>query len=503
MNPGDSLRILPEIVLTLTGVLVMMVDASLPPSWPRRLLGWLAALGTTVALWSSLWQLGLPTGTGFYGTVETSPFTIFFHVLICGIVLVALLIALDTLPAGSHHQGEYYALTVFGAVGMCLMTSAIELLVVFVALEISSIATYILAGYRKQTGRGPEAAIKYFLLGSFATAFLLYGIALIFGATGSTQVYEIARALSAGSTDPLIVASLALMLVGILFKVSAAPFHVWTPDVYEGAPSPVVALLSTAPKAAAFALLLRVTYEIFPAQRALWTPLLWAVAILSMTVGNLAAFRQQNVKRMLAYSSIAHAGYLLAAFAGLGTDGIAAASFYIAAYAAMNVGIFAVVTIISGYDEKLPLVQDFRGLIYRSPLLGALLIFFLISLVGIPFTGGFFGKFYSFSAAVGGGAVWLAVIGLLNSGLAAAYYLRLAFASVQRPAEDDSPARVPAPEVGLAVGAALLFAAAATFVLGVVPGEILHASQAGAQALTPPAVTQELPPVTASRSPNP
>jgi NADH-quinone oxidoreductase subunit N len=188
------------------------------------------------------------------------------------------------------------------------------------------------------------------------------------------------------------------MLVGILFKVSAVPFHVWTPDVYEGAPSQVVALLSTAPKAAAFALLLRVVYEMFSSLHSLWTPLLWIVAVLSMTVGNLAALRQQNVKRMLAYSAIAHAGYLLAAFAGAGTSGITAASFYIAAYAAMNVGIFAVVTLVSGYNDNLPLVKDFRGLLYRAPLLGSLLIFFLVSLVGIPFTGGFFGKFYSSSA---------------------------------------------------------------------------------------------------------
>jgi NADH-quinone oxidoreductase subunit N len=287
-----------------------------------------------------------------------------------------------------------------------------------------------------------------------------------------------------------VLAALALMLVGILFKVSAAPFHVWTPDVYEGAPSPVVALLSTAPKAAAFALLLRVVYEMFPSLHLLWSPLLWIVAALSMTVGNLAALRQQNVKRMLAYSSIAHAGYLLAAFAGLGTSGIAAASFYIAAYAAMNVGIFAVITLVSGYDEQLPFVEDFRGLIYRSPLLGGLLIFFLISLVGIPFTGGFFGKFYSFSAAVDGGAVWLAIIGLLNSGLAAAYYLRLALAAAQPPAAKKSEAAVPAPQVGVAVGASLLLAVAATLILGIVPGEVLRAAEGGAHTLqTPPQST--------------
>lgn len=508
MNPGDMYRILPEIILTLTGVLIMLIDASLPAGTSRRPLGMVGAIGTTVAIWASLWQLSLPAGTGFSGTVETSPFTVFFHVLICGIVLVALLLALDTLPEDSHHQGEYYALVVFGAVGMCLLTGAVELLVVFIALEISSISTYVLAGYRKQTGRGPEAAIKYFLLGSFATAFLLYGIALIFGATGTTQVYEIADALAVPNVPnlPLVLASLALMLVGILFKVSAAPFHIWTPDVYEGAPSPVVALMSTAPKAAAFALLLRVVYEMFPTLRAVWSPLLWIVAVLSMTVGNLAALRQQNVKRMLAYSSIAHAGYLLAALAASAPDGIAAASFYTAAYAAMNVGIFAVVTLVSGYDEKLPLIQDFRGLIYRAPLLGGMLIFFLVSLVGIPFTGGFFGKFYSFSAAVSGGAIWLAIIGLLNSGLASAYYLRLAFVAAQRPSASANETAHPpvfTSQAGIAVSAAILFAAVATLALGIFPGAVLNAARSGAHTLQPLSTIPESVPVTAAAKQNP
>ena len=498
----DICRILPEVILTLTGVAVMFVDASLPSGLPRRPLGWVAAVGTTLALWASLWQLSLPQGTAFFSTVETSAFTIFFHVLICGIVLVALLLSLDTLPEDSHHQGEFYALIVFGAVGMCLLTGAVELLVVFIALEISSISTYILAGYRKNTGRGPEAAIKYFLLGSFATAFLLYGIALIFGATGTTQIYEIAHLAPTAQNHSFILAGLALMLVGILFKVSAAPFHVWTPDVYEGAPAPVVALLSTAPKAAAFALLLRVVYEMFPSLHELWSPLLWIVAVLSMTVGNLAALRQENVKRMLAYSSIAHAGYLLAAFAGLGSSGIAAASFYTAAYAAMNVGIFAVITLVSGYDEELPMIEDYRGLIYRSPLLGGLLIFFLASLVGIPFTGGFFGKFYSFSTAVSNGAIALAIIGLLNSGLAAAYYLRLALVAAQRPGKsaEETPA---APQVGIAVGAALFFAVAATLILGIAPGEVLRAAEAGAHTLQAPSAQIATPGLTAAQQPSP
>jgi NADH-quinone oxidoreductase subunit N len=478
----DIFRILPEAVLTLTGVLVMLIDASLPASSQRKGLGVLSALGVLGALLASLWQFSLPAGYAFSGTVHTDAFSGFFHVLICGIVLTALLLSVDALPPAQHHRGEYFALMVFGAVGMCLMTSAVELLVVFIALEISSISTYVLAGFRKHTGKGPEAAIKYFLLGSFATGFLLYGIAMVFGATGTTLISELATKVPAAQNHSLVVIAFALLMVGVLFKVSAAPFHVWTPDVYEGAPSPVVALMSTAPKAAAFAFLIRLLYQVFPVLTPLWTPLMWAVAVGSMTVGNLAALRQQNVKRMLAYSSIAHAGYLIAAFAGAGTTGIAAASFYTAAYAAMNVGIFAVVSVVSGYDEKLPLIADFRGLIYRSPLLGGLLLFFLLSLIGIPFTGGFFGKFYAFSTASGGGAVWLPIIGLLNSGIGAAYYLKLALSVAQTPDAKAAPAVKP--RLGLAVGAAVLFAAIATLVLGIAPGQVLGAAQAAAESFS-------------------
>jgi NADH-quinone oxidoreductase subunit N len=483
----DILRILPEVVLTITGVLVMLLDAALAPAKSRRPLGWVAAFGTMAALWASLFQLSFPPGTAFYNTVQTDAFSVFFHVLICGIVLVALLLSLDTLPANQHHRGEYFALMTFGAVGMCLITSAVELLVVFIALEISSISTYVLAGFRKHTGKGPEAAIKYFLLGSFATGFLLYGVAMIFGATGTTQINEIATALPTVQTHSLVLIAFVLMMVGVLFKVSAAPFHVWTPDVYEGAPSPVVALMSTAPKAAAFALLIRLLYGSFPLLKPMWLPLMWAVAILSMTVGNLAALRQQNVKRMLAYSSIAHAGYLLAAFAGLGTSGVAAASFYIAAYAAMNVGIFAVVTLVSGYDEKLPLIGDFRGLIYRAPLLGSLMLFFLISLIGIPFTGGFFAKFYAFTTAMQGGAAWLALIGLLNSGIAAAYYLKLVV-NVAQPAAAGAP-KIETPPIGVAVGTALAFATLATLILGIAPSQVLNAAHAAADTFIPALTT--------------
>jgi NADH-quinone oxidoreductase subunit N len=422
-------------------------------------------------------------GTGYSGLVQVDAFSAFFHILICGIVLVTLLVSLDSLKGAADNQGEFFALVVFGAVGMLFMTCAAELLLVFVGLEISSIATYIMAGMRKRTAKGPEAAIKYFLLGSFATAFFLYGVALIFGATGTTRISALAAALTQSGTPAFATIGLAMILIGLGFKVSAAPFQVWTPDVYEGAPPATVGLMSTAPKAAAFAVLLRILYEAFPAFHAHWTPLLWIMAALSMTVGNLGALRQQNVKRMLAYSSIAHAGYLLAAFTALSADGIAAASFYAASYAAMNVGIFAVVSHVGGPDEKLVTVGDYRGLAYRSPLLGGVLAFFLVALIGIPFTGGFFGKFYVFAAVLHSGMVWLAILGLFNSGIACFYYLRLLTSAYTKPSDTvplESVARVTP-----ALLVALLLTVAATLILGIVPGQVLSRAKAGAATLYP------------------
>jgi len=489
MNMTDSFfRILPEAILTVTGVLVMMIEATLPRPASRKPLGWLAALGVLAALYASLAQLQLAPGTAYSGLVQTDAFSGFFHILICGIVLVTLLVSLDTMQGAADNQGEFFALLAFGAVGMLLMTDAAELLLVFVGLEISSISTYIMAGLRKRDPKGPEAAIKYFLLGSFATAFFLYGVALIFGATGTTSIPAMAALLPRSQTLVFGLVGLAMILIGLGFKVSAAPFQVWTPDVYEGAPPATVGLMSTAPKAAAFAVLLRILYDAFPAYHEHWVPLLWILAALSMTVGNLGALRQQNVKRMLAYSSIAHAGYLLVAFAALSVDGVAAASFYTASYAAMNVGIFAVISHVAGRDEKLALIADYRGLAYRSPLLGGALAFFLVSLIGIPFTGGFFGKFYVFAAALHSGLVWLAILGLFNSGIAAFYYLRLLTSAYSKPSETTSAeplARVKAPLLF-----ALLLTVAATLILGIFPGQVLARAKAGAATLFPAAEAQ-------------
>jgi NADH-quinone oxidoreductase subunit N len=471
-------RILPELLLTITGVLAMLIEPIMPPGMTRKPIGVLALLGVVAALAASVWQGSLPPGTAFYGTVQTDAFSVFFHVLICSIVLVALLIAFDVFDGTKERPAEYYALVLFGAVGMCLMTSAVELLLVFISLEISSIATYILAAVRKRTGKSPEAGLKYFLLGSFATAFFLYGIALTFGATGSTNIAEIAAALPQSATPGFATLAVAMVLIGLGFKVSAAPFQVWTPDVYEGAPSPVVALMSTGPKVAAFAVLLRILYGAYPLLHAHWLLLVWIMSALSMTVGNLGALRQHNVKRLLAYSSIAHAGYTLVAFTALSGEGIAAAMFYTAAYAAMNVGAFAIVSHAGGFDDKLHSVADYRGLAYRSPLLGGALAFLLLSLIGIPFTGGFFGKFYVFTAALHSGEVWLAIIGLVNSGIAVYYYLRLLMSIYGKPA-DDAPVQL-VPKLKGSLTIALLLTVSATFILGIFPGRILSMARAGA-----------------------
>jgi NADH-quinone oxidoreductase subunit N len=467
MSP-NVLALLPEIILTLTGVFVMLAEPCLKPASSRKPLGWLAITGTIAALVAAWYQIQFGTIHAFSNTIQVDAFSVLFHFVIGAVVLVTLLGSLDYFHGHATHAGEYFALLCFGAVGMMLMASSVELLMVFVGLEISSISTYIMCGFRKGQATGSESAIKYFLLGSFATAFFLYGVALAFGATGSTNIYAIAHGLETTATPALAFTALALILIGLGFKVSAAPFHVWTPDVYQGAPAPVVGLMSTAPKAAAFAVLLRITFTGFPAMQHRWTVLMWILAVLSMTVGNLGALLQRDVKRMLAYSSIAHAGYLLVAFTAFPYDGIAAACFYTATYAAMNVGAFAVITQIAGYEERARSLDDYTGLGSKRPWLAALLAFFLLSLIGIPFTGGFFGKFYVFSAAIHGGNIWLAVIGLLNSGVACFYYLRLLAAIYTKPGSESTrlnPLR--SMSVPAAIGIAL--AAATTLILGILP----------------------------------
>jgi NADH-quinone oxidoreductase subunit N len=476
----QSVSILPEVVLSVFGIIVMLVDPFIDTHKSRRPLGIVAFIGALAALAASFYQIGFQ-GTSYFNVVRVDTFSVFFHVVVIAISAVAILASLDYLDKEGIRAGEYYGLILFGTVGMCLLSSAIELLMLFIALEISSISTYILAGFRRRIAASTESSIKYFLLGSFATGFFLYGVALIYGATGSTNISTIANELAKGPVQPIAYLALALMFVGMGFKVASAPFHVWTPDVYEGAPAPVVALMSTGPKAAAFALMLRVLFGSFGAQNfsEWWMPLVWISAALSMTIGNIGALMQNNVKRMLAYSSIAHAGYVLVAFAARDQIGIAAAIFYAASYAAMNVGAFAVVSHIGATGERYMAIDDYSGLGRRSPLLAFTLTIFLLSLIGIPATGGFFAKLMVFSAALKSNLVWLTVIGVVNSAVAAYYYLRLIVVMYMRDGDDTVPLiRVPA-----AVTAALVIAAGLTIYLGVMPGRVLGLATQGAHDL--------------------
>jgi NADH-quinone oxidoreductase subunit N len=476
---GDYVRILPELVLSAFGILVMVLDPLVDEEKSQKTLGVITFVGTLAGL-AATWVMSQSPGFAFSNSVSIDGFSVFFIFLVIAIAAVVILSSFEYMAVQRIRAGEYYALILFSAVGMVLMSSAVELVLIFIGLEISSISTYILCGFRRNEAASAESSLKYFLLGSFATAFFLYGVALMFGATGSTNIDIISRKLASGPVELLAFVAMALMFVGLGFKVAAAPFHVWTPDVYEGAPAPVVGFMSTAPKAAAFAVLLRVVFTINAPGR-FW--FLWVAAALSMTLGNVGALVQTNVKRLLAYSSIAHAGYILVALAMTTSEnspmGISAAMFYTAAYAAMNVGAFAVVSHFAGAGERYVTLEDYEGLGRTSPLLAATLMIFLLSLIGIPMTGGFFAKFYVFSAALRANLIWLTVIGLVNSAVGAYYYLRIIVVMYMR----EPRKQVPVAPVPFVLGVALAISMVATLYLGILPDRVLQIAQRSAQNL--------------------
>lgn len=497
----DYIRILPELILSAFGIVVMVLDPLVDEKKSQQLLGYIAFAGTIAGLLAT-WYMAQSPGLAFSNMVKVDAYSVFFHFLIIGIAAVVILSSFEYMAVQRIRAGEYYALILFGAVGMALMSSAVELVLIFIALEISSISTYILTGFRRNEAASSESSLKYFLLGSFATAFFLYGVALMFGATGSTNIDLISQKLQSGPVELLVYVAMALMFVGLGFKVAAAPFHIWTPDVYEGAPAPIVGFMSTAPKAAAFAVLLRVVFTINAPGR-FW--ILWVAAAFSMTLGNVGALVQNNIKRLLAYSSIAHAGYLLMAFAVTGSDnsasGISAAMFYTAAYAAMNVGAFAVIAHFGNAGERYVSLEDYEGLGRTSPLLAATLTIFLLSLIGIPMTGGFFAKFYVFSAAVKAHLIWLTLIGVVNSAIGAYYYLRIIVVMYMR----ESRQKIAVTPIPFGLGTALAVSFVATLYLGILPERVLQYAQQSARELLPQApsatvgVAQTPPPAAISR----
>jgi len=469
MNPGDIVRFLPEIILSVMGTFLMVVDPIINKR-SSSAFGHISLLALIAALGGSIYAFTQP-GPAFGGMLVVDGFATFFRVVVIGVGILTVLGSYRFLERQDAETSEYHALLLFSVAGQCLMAASNDLIMVFIGLEISSIASYVMAGYLRDDKRANEAALKYFLLGSFATAFFLYGVALIYGSTGSINLSEIRAHISTVSPDvKLIGISAALMFVGLGFKVSAAPFQIWAPDVYQGAPTPVSAFLSAGPKAAAFAVFLRIFMTAFEPISDSWQPLVWFSALLSMTVGNFAALRQSNVKRMLAYSSIAHAGYVMVALGARSEVGVSAAMFYLAAYAFMNIGAFAVVSHISGKNERYQTIDDFAGLAQKQPVTAAILTIFMLSLIGVPLTGGFFGKFYIFKAALESHLIWLTVLGLLNSAVAAFYYLRIL---VMMYMHEPSKATSEVEPLSFSLGTALIVPAIGTLFLGIFPGWVL------------------------------
>ncbi|GAB4573969.1 MAG: NADH-quinone oxidoreductase subunit N [Anaerolineae bacterium] len=471
---------LPAVTLLLGAVVLLVVELVLPPN-RRGWVAWLSLVGVVVSLGIAIVNFGV-SGEAFGGMFVADQFTSFVNVVVLVGAAISILLAMDYLKRTEiEHRTDYYLLLLFTTGGMMVMAAANDLIIVFVALELLSIPLYVLSGIRRPDLRSEEAALKYFLLGAFASGFLVYGIALIYGATGTTHlpgVWQAVSAIVAGETSALftLLLGVGLITVSFGFKVAAVPFHMWTPDVYEGAPTSVTAFMSVGTKTASFAALLRIlivgmpTLVIADSTAAAWVNILAIIAALTMILGNLVAIWQNNIKRMLAYSSIAHAGYILVAVAAAGHAGVAdqgvqAALVYLLAYTFTNLGAFAVVIALEKPDGSGLEVDDFAGLGRQRPGLALLMTLFMLSLAGIPLTAGFVGKWYVFLSAVNAGLIWLAVVGVVTSVFGAYYYLRV----VVKMFLQDGEANIAMPRLPVTLAAALVIAALGTLIFGVLP----------------------------------
>ena len=429
MTVNDFLAILPFTILVAWTLLLLLADLLIPKD-RKGLTALLAAVGLLVSLGFTIAHLGGSTA-GFNGMIVFDGFSVFLSVLSLGSGLVAIAVAYDYLKRMQIDRGEYYILLLFSISGMVLMSMAADLILVFMALELLSIPLYVMAGFARPRPESEEASLKYFLLGAFSGGFVVYGVAMVFGATGSTGLESVVAAIESGAANlPVLTIGAALILVGLGFKVAAVPFHMWTPDVYQGSPSPVTAFMSIGAKAAGFAALMRVFVTAFPALSQDLVPILWALSALTMFLGNVVAIAQRNIKRMLAYSSIAHAGYILMALVPYGdsrvsSDAIASALFYLLAYAVSSLGAWAVVIALERAEQKGLALDDYAGLSRKYPGLAAAMTVFMLSFTGVPPTLGFIGKFYLFRTVIEGGFIGLALIGVLTSLVSAYYYLRV------------------------------------------------------------------------------
>jgi NADH-quinone oxidoreductase subunit N len=483
LNYTDIISVSPIVFLSIFSLLLLVVDAAFKRS--ANVIYWLTILGLLISMVLTV-NTYFASGVAFNGMILTGRFPAFFEIVFGLSACLSVLLSKPYLERDGVHFGEYYLLIIFATIGMMLMASARDLVVLFLGLELMSISLYVLAGYFRSDPKSNEASLKYLLLGAFATGFLLYGISLVYGVSGSTNFYVILEKLSTIQTQPLFWAGAALILIGLSFKISAVPFHMWAPDVYEGSPTTVAGFMSTGSKAAGFsALVIIFGYSIHPSSS--FQLVIAYLAAFTMVVGNVIAIVQQNIKRMLAYSSIAHAGYVLVGIASANSFGRTGVLYYVLAYTFMQIGAFGVVSVLESKEGKYLSISDYAGLSSKHPFVAALMSVFMFSLAGLPPFAGFFGKYYLFASAVAANMTWLAITGVLASVVSVYFYVgvvvKMYFAeedgSFETPVSvgtlgvTDPPVtdtNVPISKIGMV---ALIIAAAAVIELGLTPGYIV------------------------------
>lgn len=485
----DWWAIAPMLVLTLTGCATLVADLLRADDADREPLAWITVAGVALAAGVAIAAWGETPRLAFSDMVYADPFTQFFTVLFVAVTGVTVLFSFEQLGREDFHPAEFYTVLAFSTVGMVLMAAAADLVMVFLGVELLSICLYIMTGFSRRRLESEESAIKYLLLGAFASAFLLYGIALVYGSTGTTNLSCVGRALgvsgaltgacegavaAGAASKAMLLAGVGLLIVGLGFKAALVPFHSWAPDVYEGAPTSITAYMSVGVKAAAFATMLRIFLVAFPTMAPNWAMVLAVVATLTMVTGNTVALLQKNIKRMLGYSSIAHAGYILVAIVAANHLGATSLLLYVVAYAVMNMGAFAVVVALGRAGDDRVLIADYAGLSRRQPLLAGLMAAFMLSLAGIPPTIGFVGKFYVFSAAVEAGFAWLALVGLVSSVASVYYYLRVVYQMYMVDGADDVAEYAPQRWLSLVA----VVTGVAVVVLGLFPGGVIAAANA-------------------------
>ncbi len=471
----NILSILPILILAGFGMIVLITDVLTS----RKLggnnsLAYISLLGIIIAAISSRGSVGTALFS-FSETFAIDNYALFFNFIFLLSTGLTILISHSYVKREEINYGEYYALLLFSTIGMMLMASGADLLNIYIGLEVMSISIYILTGFKRSKLISNEASLKYFLLGAFATGFLLYGISIVYGSTGAIQLKQIAGFIAGkgGALDPVLLMGIGLIIIGLGFKVASVPFHAWVPDVYEGAPTAITAFMSVGPKAAGFAAFLRIFMTAFGSTHDEWQKIIYVLAVLTMTIGNVVAISQTNIKRMLAYSSIAHAGYLLIALVAANNMGVSGTLFYLLAYVFMNIGAFAIVIVLSRKGDEFIQINDYAGLGYKHPLLAIAMTLFMLSMAGIPPMGGFVGKFYIFSAAMKSGYVGLAVIGVINSVISVYYYLRITVVMyMKEPTRDFHPLTI-----SPLIVAAIVISVVGTLQLGIFPSKVMEIVQ--------------------------